>query len=68
MSTTNNSCLNSIQGLLSVSGINIDYKGLLKYAKEKGVAPVDLSDEEKNMFIKNSDMKTINELREEIEA
>ena len=49
-------------------GINIDYKGLIKYAGKKGVAPVDLSDEEKNMFIKNSDMKTINKLREEIEA
>lgn len=31
--------------------IRIDYKGLLKYAKEKGVKVIDLSDKEKEQFI-----------------
>lgn len=33
--------------------IRIDYKGLLKYAKEKGVAVINLSDSEKDLFIHN---------------
>lgn len=29
----------------------IDYKGLVKYAKSKGVEPFELSESEKNSFI-----------------
>lgn len=29
----------------------IDYRGLIKYAKEKGVQPVNLSEQEKKKFI-----------------
>lgn len=32
--------------------IKIDLPGLMKYAKEKGVRVVDLSEEEKEVFIK----------------
>lgn len=31
--------------------VRIDYKGLLEYAKKKGVEPAELSDEDKVMFI-----------------
>lgn len=38
----------------------IDYRGLLAYAKEKGVQPGMLSDEEKNSFVlKESTSQTI---------
>ena len=43
--------------------VRIDYSALVKYAKQKGVEPSRLSDEEKNQFILNSDMQTIKELR-----
>ena len=49
-------------------GINIDYKELIKYAKNKGISPAELSDEEKDLFIKNSDMKSIKKLRKKINA
>lgn len=32
--------------------VMIDYKGLLKYAKEKGVRVIELTDVEKNRFVK----------------
>ncbi len=32
--------------------IRIDYKGLVKYAKKKGVRVIELADSEKNRFIK----------------
>ncbi len=35
----------------AVNLIAIDYKGLVAYAKSKGVEPCDLSDDEKNRFI-----------------
>lgn len=31
--------------------IKIDMRNMIKYAKEKGVKPIELSDEEKKMFI-----------------
>ena len=31
--------------------IRIDYKGLLNYAKRKGVHVIDLTEEEKNQFV-----------------
>lgn len=31
--------------------IRIDYKGLVKYAKDKGVSVIDLSGSEKDLFI-----------------
>lgn len=43
--------------------IKIDYKKLIAYAKEKGVSPSELSDDERNQFIANSDMKKIREIR-----
>ena len=39
--------------------VRIDYHGLRDYAKKKGSKIFDLSDEEKNEFIKNSSMKEI---------
>lgn len=39
--------------LEELTPIRIDYKGLLKYAKEKGVAVINLSDSEKDLFIHN---------------
>ncbi len=35
----------------AVNLMAIDYKGLVAYAKSKGVEPCDLSDDEKNRFI-----------------
>ena len=37
----------------------IDYRELIAYAKQKGVAVPDLSDEEKNAFIVNSSTEEI---------
>lgn len=31
--------------------VMIDYKGLLSYAKQKGVRVIDLTEEEKNQFV-----------------
>lgn len=31
--------------------VRIDYLGLLKYAKQKGVQAIDLTDSEKNQFV-----------------
>lgn len=36
--------------------VQIDYHGLIAYAKQKGVAVPDLTDEEKDAFIVNSSM------------
>lgn len=38
---------------------NIDYRGLIKYAKSKGVQVIDLSDKEKNQFIKGNTMNDV---------
>lgn len=46
--------------------IKIDYKKLLAYAKEKGMSPSELSDDERNRFIVNSNMKKIREIRAKI--
>ena len=46
--------------------VNIDYKGLIAYAKTKKISPAELSDDEQNMFIKNSNMKEIRSIREEL--
>lgn len=46
--------------------VRIDYHGLILYAKTKGVSVPDLSDEEKNRFILNSNMDRIHELRSEM--
>ena len=64
-SSLSSTCYKDYSPLL---GINIDYNGVIKYARSKGVAPADLSDDEKNMFIKNSDMAEINKLRDKIES
>ena len=32
--------------------ITVDYRGILAYAKQRGVEPADLTDEEKEQFIK----------------
>lgn len=34
-----------------IPDVRIDYKGLLAYAKKKGVKVIELTDEEKNMFV-----------------
>lgn len=39
--------------------VRIDYRGLHEYAVSKGVSVESLSDQEKNMFILNSDMDKI---------
>ena len=33
--------------------INLDMRGLMNYAEQQGKKVIDLSEEEKNMFIKN---------------
>lgn len=43
--------------------IRIDYSGLIEYANNKGVSVPDLSDEEKNRFVLNSNMADIMEIR-----
>ncbi|MBO4678385.1 MAG: hypothetical protein J5626_01800 [Lachnospiraceae bacterium] len=48
-------------------GIKIDYKKLIEYARGKGISPAELSDEEKNLFIQNSDMETIKNLRKKFD-
>jgi len=35
--------------------VRIDYKGLLDFAKQKGVRVVDLTEEEKNQFVTPSE-------------
>ncbi|MGN0424864.1 MAG: hypothetical protein ACI4FY_06035 [Acetatifactor sp.] len=42
-----------------VPKFNIDYRGLVKYARSKGVSVVELSDDEKEMFIKGNSMTDI---------
>ena len=37
--------------LKDVPQITIDYRGLLAYAKQKGLEPADLSDAEKEQFV-----------------
>ena len=46
--------------------IKIDYRKLLAYAKEKGMSPSELSDDERNRFIVNSNMGKIREIRAKI--
>ena len=43
--------LNNTPEPQNVPKLQIDYKALVKYAKEKNVLPGDLSNEEKAMFI-----------------
>ena len=47
--------------------VQIDYHGLIMYAKTKGVSVPELTDEEKNRFILNSNMERINKLRSEMQ-
>ena len=42
-----------------IPNVNIDYRGLVAFAKKKGVLVCNLSDEEKNLFIKGSDMNKV---------
>lgn len=47
--------LNAMQGPVLLSqcpNIKLDLRGLMKYAKEKGVKVIDLSEEEKASFVK----------------
>lgn len=37
----------------------IDYNGLRQYAKEKGIPVINLSEEEKNLFVKKVEKGTI---------
>lgn len=43
-----------------IPNIQIDYRGLTAYARNKNVSVANLSDEEKNKFIKNA---TINDVK-----
>lgn len=40
--------------------IKLDLRGLMKYAKEKGVKVIDLSEDEKASFVKNQKIKGCN--------
>lgn len=44
--------------------IHINYHGLLEYAKSQGKTVPELSDEEKNQFIINSNMNIIRSLQQ----
>lgn len=47
--------LNTMQGPILLSqcpNIKLDLHGLMKYAKEKGVKVIDLSEDEKALFVK----------------
>lgn len=49
--------LKTMQGPILLSqcpDIKLDLRGLMKYAKEKGVKVIELSEAEKSRFIKNS--------------
>lgn len=39
--------------------VKIDYRGLTAYARQQGKRACDLSDEEKNRFIKDGDMELV---------
>ena len=41
---------NTPEPVATTNLVPIDYKGLIAYAKQKGVRPCDLSDEEKQSF------------------
>ncbi len=48
--------LKTMQGPILLSqcpDIKLDLRGLMKYAKEKGVKVIELSEDEKSHFIKN---------------
>lgn len=42
--------------------LHIDLRGLVSYARQKGVSVPDLSDKEKNRFITGGDMNTVRKL------
>lgn len=42
-----------------IPNVNIDYRGLVAFAKDKGVPVCNLSDEEKNLFISGSDIDKV---------
>ena len=44
-----------------IPNIRIDYKGLTAFARAKGKRVCDLSDEEKNRFIIDADMRVVRE-------
>ena len=44
-----------------IPNIRIDYKGLTAFARKKGKRVCDLSDEEKNRFIVDADMRAVRE-------
>ena len=55
----------ALMGPYSVSevpAVRIDYRGLAAYAKRQGKHVCDLSDEEKNLFIKDGDMDLIRKI------
>ena len=44
-----------------IPNINIDYRGLTAFARNKGCKVCDLTDEEKNRFITDADMNIVRE-------
>ncbi|MCR5103558.1 MAG: hypothetical protein K6B68_03775 [Eubacterium sp.] len=46
-------------------GVQIDYQGLIAYARNKGITVPELTDEEKNKFIINSTMSEIKKMCDE---
>ena len=44
-----------------IPNIRIDYKGLTAFARKEGKRVCDLSDEEKNRFIVDADMRVVRE-------
>ena len=50
---------------MALRQIRFDYPGLIQYSRKRGVPIPELSDEELNMFILNSDIATIRKIKAE---
>ena len=48
-----------VYSIQEIPQFNIDYRGLIKYARSKGLSVVDLSEAEKNRFITGSTMSDV---------
>jgi len=52
-------CEPHVYKINEIPNFNIDYRGLIKLARQKGCSVADLSDNEKNQFIHGSTMSEV---------